>query len=204
MHATYLVCAVLGGTLLLCQFVLTLLGFGGDHDSGHDGHFHDSGGAHDAHHDTAQDHHGTNWFVGVLTFRTLVAALTFFGLAGLAGTAKGLEPELAFAVALAAGAGAMLLVGWLMQQLHRLNADGSVRLERAVGQGGTVYLKVPGRRAGAGKVHLTVQNRTVECQAITAHDELPTGSKVVVVAILNADTVEVAPVSTTEKVTTHA
>jgi hypothetical protein len=198
MEIAYLICAVLGGTLLVCQFVMTLMGLGGD-DAGGD----DAGGDHDVHHDTTHDHHGTNWFVGVLTFRTIVAALTFFGLAGLAAHSKGLEPELTFAVALAAGAGAMFFVGWLMQQLHRLNADGSVHIERAVGQAGTVYLKVPGRKGGAGKVHLTVQNRTVECQAITAHEDLPTGARIVVVAVLNADTVEVAPVSTPEKVTTH-
>jgi hypothetical protein len=198
MEIAYLICAVLGGTLLVCQFVMTLMGLGGD-DAGGD----DAGGDHDVHHDTTHDHHGTNWFVGVLTFRTIVAALTFFGLAGLAAHSKGLEPELTFAVALAAGAGAMFFVGWLMQQLHRLNADGSVHIERAVGQAGTVYLKVPGRKGGAGKAHLTVQNRTVECQAITAHEDLPTGARIVVVAVLNADTVEVAPVSTPEKVTTH-
>lgn len=201
METAYLICALLGGTLLLCQFALTALGFGSD-GGDHDTHF-DQGDGHDVHHDTTNDHHGSNWFVGILTFRTVVAAVAFFGLAGLTGSAKGLAPELTFLVAAAAGVGAMFLVAFLMRSLHRLNADGSVRMDKAVGQGGTVYLKIPGRKAGAGKVHLNIQNRTVECQAVTAHDELATGSKIVVVAILANDTVEVAPATAMERVSSH-
>ena len=74
METVYLVCAVVGGTVLVCQFVMTLLGLGGDHDAGGD---HDV--AHDAGHHEAGHDHDSSWLVGVLTFRTLVAALAFFG-----------------------------------------------------------------------------------------------------------------------------
>jgi hypothetical protein len=55
---------------------------------------------------------------------------------------------------------------------------------------------VPGQRAGVGKVTLKLQNRTVEYQALTPYQQLPTGSKVVVTAVLGPDTVEVAPAGT--------
>src|SRR5262245_2950988 len=93
MEHFYLVCAALGGTLLVCQFVMGLLGFGGQHEFG--GGDHDLGvdhevGGHDAHHDAAHDSSHA-WFVGLLTFRTIAAALTFFGLGGwLALTREGL------------------------------------------------------------------------------------------------------------------
>ena len=54
-----------------------------------------------------------------------------------------------------------------------------------------MYLRIPGAKAGAGKVHLMLQNRTVEYQAVTAGAELPTGAPVKVVAVVNSDTVEV-------------
>ena len=54
----------------------------------------------------------------------------------------------------------------------------------AVGQTGTVYLRVPGKGAGPGKVTLNLQNRTVELEAFTAADELPTGTPIRVVAVL--------------------
>jgi hypothetical protein len=78
-----------------------------------------------------------------------------------------------------------------MRSLARLQSDGTVRIERAVGRAGTVYLRIPGGRSSAGKIHLMLQNRTVEYQAITTGTELPTGTPVKVVAVVGPDTVEV-------------
>ena len=142
----------------------------------------------------------SSWFVGVLNIRTVVATLVFFGLSGRAADAAGLEPATTLAVALAAGAGALFAVAWVMRALYRLRADGTVRIERAVGRRGTVYLTIPAHRAGAGKVLLNVQNRTVEYQAVTAHQALPTGTPVTVLSIVNGDTVEVALANTTKRV----
>jgi hypothetical protein len=195
METVYMICAVAGGTLLACQFLASLVGLGGHHDVGGHDFSHDGPG--DVHHgDGHVEEQGNQgaWFAGVLTFRTLVAALTFFGLAGLAGSAKwGGEQPVTLLVALAAGGGALFLVATLMRSLYRLRADGTVRIDRAVGKKGTVYLSIPAARAGAGKVTLSLQNRTVEYQAVTADRALPTGSSVVVVAVLGPDTVEVAP-----------
>ena len=76
--------------------------------------------------------------------------------------------------------------------LMRLKADGTVQIENAIGQTGTVYLRVPANRTGAGKITLNLQNRTVELEAFTAADELPTGTPIRVVAILSPNSVEVA------------
>ena len=194
MDTIFLICAAVGGTLLLCQLLLTVLGIG-HHDFGHDqlnlGH-HEPG--HDAE---------SSWLASLLTFRTIVAALTFFGLAGLTAVSGNAEPSQALWIAAAAGAGALFLVAWLMRALRNLRSDGTVRVERAVGRSGTVYLTVPGRKAGAGKVTLTLQNRTMEYQAITANRELPTGAKVVVVSVVGPDTLEVIPANDVESAT-HA
>src|SRR5262249_47132797 len=191
----YLTCAIVGGTLLVCQFLLSLLGLGDHHDAAGDHDIHDAGG-HDAHggHDDHDSHN--SWFVGVLTFRSLVAALTFFGLAGLAATVNFNQgPPQSLAIASAVAVAALLGVAYLIRSLHRLKADGTVRIERAVGQSGTVYLTIPAQKAGVGKVTVTLQNRTVEYQAVTPHQQLATGRKVVVTAVLGPDTVEVVPAS---------
>ena len=92
MYTIFLVCAVVGGTVFVCQFVLTLVGIGaedfdiagdvevGDVDVG-DADFHDSHGAHDS----------TGLF-GIISFRTVIAALTFFGLVGIATLSGGAGP----------------------------------------------------------------------------------------------------------------
>jgi hypothetical protein len=216
METIFLTCAIVGGGVMAGQFLLSLLGLG-HHDAGGGHDFHDAGGhdvgghevgghdagghgvaGHDAHggdhpHQGAHPSAGSRFF-SLLTFRTVVAAVTFFGLAGMSAHKSELDPTTTLVIAFASGAGALVIVGYLMKALHRLKDDGTVRMERAVGTTGTVYLRVPGGKSGAGKVHLNVQNRTVECQAVTAGaDALPTGAKVVVVAVLTNDTVEVAP-----------
>jgi hypothetical protein len=200
MATVYGICAVLGGTVLLCQFVMALIGLSGDHDlSNVDGDmdFDAHGGAshgHSGHHgQSTQDghHHGSTWFFGVITFRTVVAALAFFGLTGLAARSSGVGGSQTLLVALAAGVGAMFVVHWLMQQMSRLHADCTVRIDAAVGATGTVYLKVPGHNRGAGKVQLNLRNRTVEIEAMTAGDEIPTGAQVVVLGVAGPDLVEV-------------
>jgi hypothetical protein len=186
----YLYCAIAGGTLLVCQFLLGLLGFGDHHDAGGDHDFHDPSG-HDTHgHESHEGQH--SWFVGVLTFRSVVAALTFFGLAGLSSSVNlQLEPAQTSAVALAGGAAALFAVAYLMRTLHRLKSDGTIHIERALGASGTVYVAIPGQKAGVGKVMLRLQNRTVEYQAVTPHGQLATGNKIVVTAVLSPDTLEV-------------
>jgi hypothetical protein len=196
MTTLFAICATVGGTLLVCQFILTLVGVGAGHDS--------NGGAADfdhdyadsmhaaTHHDGGHAHHGPNWFFGVVTFRTVVAAVAFFGLAGLWLNSLGLSSLAKVSGASLAGVGAMYLVHWLMQSMAMLRADGTIRIDRAVGKVGTVYVAIPGQNQGKGKVTLTMQTKTVELEARTPDDRLATGARVVVTRILDGEVVEVA------------
>ena len=199
METFYTLCAVIGGTVLVCQFLLTLLGLGGGHDGGGDHGFdagHDGGTGHDGTHEVGHEAE-SSWLVGVLTFRTIVAALTFFGLGGLAAQRSDVEQVPTFGAAVLAGGLAMFVVAGVMRGLGKLRSEGTVHINRSIGRVGTVYLSIPGNRAGSGKVLLNLQNRTMEYPAVTAQDELPTGAKVVVVAVVNSNTIEVAPVPET-------
>jgi hypothetical protein len=182
MWHVYAICAVVGGTLLVCQFLLTLVGLGGDHVDLH------------ADHSDVAGHHGglgsAGWYLGLLSLRSVIAGLAFFGLAGL--STAGWTPVQSLAVSAGSGVVAVVLVGLMMRTLYSLNADGTVRIDGAVGRPGTVYLSIPGKGAGLGKVTLTLQDRTVEYQAVTFQGELPTGTKVVVTNVVGPDTVEVA------------
>lgn len=199
METFYTLCAVIGGTVLVCQFLLTLVGLGGDHDVGGGHGFdvgHDVGAGHDGAHEVGHEAE-SSWLVGVLTFRTIVAALTFFGLGGLAALRSDAEQVPSFGAAALAGGLAMFVVAAVMRGLGKLRSEGTVHIGRSIGRVGTVYLSIPSNRTGSGKVLLNLQNRTMEYQAVTAQDELPTGAKVVVVAVVNSNTIEVAPVPET-------
>jgi hypothetical protein len=197
METVFLVCAAIGGVILLCQFVLTLAGVGGDHDIAADhspdfGADHDISGGHDGGHDA---HHGATWYFHVLSFRSICAAITFFGLGGLAAAASPSFSSLSFPIGLASGFVAMVAVGWLMGLLSNLQAEGTVHIERAVGTSATVYLTIPPAGEGAGKVTVKVQNRTMEYRAVTQEKEtFKTGDSVLVVGVLEPDTLEVGSV----------
>jgi membrane protein implicated in regulation of membrane protease activity len=209
MPTLFLICATIGGTILIGQFVLALVGFGGHGDF--DGDVpHDFGGdmphdlhvdAHDAH---SPDHelgeHGVGhgnlsaWLFGVLSFKTVTAALAFFGLAGCAANAAQMGTGAQLVIASGAGFAAMHGVHWLMRSIRRLSEDGTQRIERSLGKEGTVYLTIPAQRKGTGKVQFKLQNRLVQYEAITAHDDpLPTGSKVQIVGMAGKTVLEVEP-----------
>lgn len=199
METLYFICAVGGATLLVCQFVFSLLGFGEHHDldADHDVHVeadHDHGGDQDHDHE-----HQHSWFVGVLSLRAIVSAITFFGIAGMTGTARKMDEPATLGAAALAGLAAITVVAYTMRFLHKLKAEGTVRIDRAVGKNGTVYLTVPEKKSGVGKVTLSLQNRTMEYQAVTAESALATGSKIVVVGVVGPDTVEVAQASESER-----
>lgn len=220
MTAIFLVCAIIGGTVLFCQLVMTLLGLAG-HDTDFDtsgggdgfgGDFHGDvshGGASDMHHDATSDnaehpedhgHVSSSWLFNVISFRTVVAALTFFGLTGLTAQSAGASTPMVLIIAIGAGVGAMYAVYWMMQALYRLRTEGTVRIDRAVGRQGTVYLVIPSHNSGAGKIHLNLQNRIMEYRAITSGEAIPTGAKIVVVNVVGADTLEVQPVLESERI----
>jgi membrane protein implicated in regulation of membrane protease activity len=203
----FVIFAVAGGTVMICQFALTLLGLGGDggHGIGHDFHDgglgdgdvsaegHDAGGDHHSLDDT--DAHHSTWIFGVISFRTLVAAATFFGLAGLAAESAGMGRPMQMVISLAAGAAAMYGVAWLMRQIARLGEDDTIRIQRAIGQDATVYIPIAAHKEQAGKVQLKLQNRLVEYEAVTsAGERLATGTKVRVIG-LSGNVLEVAPMA---------
>lgn len=220
MYWVFAICAAVGVTLLLCQLAMLLLGLGGEdaadlHDLGGDfggdvagevggdvaGDVDPSGGFHDtAHLDGSNiadshvaDHPSTASVFRMLSFRTAVAAMAFFGLAGLAAMSADQPPLIATLIAVGAGLAAMYAVYRLMQWLYSLRADGTADIRRALGKHATVYVRIPGHRSGTGKVQVNVQGRTMEYLAVTADDVLPSGSGVVITQIIGPDTVAVLP-----------
>ncbi len=193
MESLFLVCAIGGGAVLIFQFLMTLIGFGADElefDGADAGHISDAAEMSDGSHHAME--HDTSSLFKMFTFRSMVAAVAFFGVAGMAATKANLDSFTTVAIALAAGAAALYFVGWLFQSMHRLSEDGSLRIERAVGLSGQVYIPIPPAKSGVGKIQLKLQNRIVELRAVTSEPtKLPTGANVVVVDVVNPTTVEV-------------
>ncbi|HJQ81988.1 MAG TPA: hypothetical protein VJ828_18625 [Lacipirellulaceae bacterium] len=203
--------ALIGGTVLIFQFVLMLLGLGGDGDLAADGADlsggidaggvdvggMEAGGTGDAAWHEAADadlgHPGAHWFYEVISLRTLSAAVTFFGLAGITARAYSQPATISFAIATLAGVAATFAVYWLFKQVYKLQHTGTENIRNALGLSATVYVPIPAKRGGAGKVTFRLQNRVAEYLAVTdEEDRLKTGEKVIVVGIVNSDTVRVS------------
>lgn len=191
MGTFFLICAAIGGTILVLQLGLTLLGLGGDL-AGADAvdlpDLPDGDGG-----DGAVGHEGSGFsdLARKLTFQAVVSFLAFFGLGGLSARGFDWAPWACLATALAVGLGATALLGYAFGALRTLQGSGSLRLSNAVGEVGRVYLRVPGGEGGVGKVIVPVQGRSEELRAVTPGPELRPGESVVVTRVVDDRTLEV-------------
>jgi len=227
METVFLLCAVVGGTVMLLQLAMALLGIGGHHGDGggYGGGFSDANGhvgdlgsghghltgddhstLHDSSHDSQHDStvadrasdHGSLWIFKLIGVQTLAAAIAFFGIGGRAALAAEFDSAQALVIAIAAGAAAMYVVYHMVRLLHHFNADGTLQIARALGLPASVYVPIPAAGAGAGKIQMKLQNRIVEFQATTTGDRLPCGASVKVVRLVGPDTVAVEPLVQSE------
>ena len=192
MMTLYLICAVFGATIMVLQFLLLFVGFGDfDHDP-----------TIDLDIDTDIDvdgEHGHSDFFKLLSLRTLIAGCAFFGITGLLGDSIGvMAPILVFVLAAAVGLGAMVVVAWLMTVLAGLHSEGNVDTQNTMGRIGTVYLSIPAEKHGQGKVTVSVQERSLEFDAVTNDRELTTGESVLVIDVVDDHTLEVVSASAVE------
>lgn len=184
----FTVCAVFGAVIMIAQLGMTLFGLDADaSDIGEIGDDLDMGD------DYVDGHVDSTGFFGILSFRSLMAALAFFGLVGRATTAAELALWIVLISSIGAGLFALVIVGYLMKLLYSLKSDGTVRIENCVGKPGKVYLSIPGRGQGEGKVTIKVQDREMEYSAVTDADDIPTGALIVVVGITSDNALEVQP-----------
>lgn len=172
----FVACAVFGGGILILQLVLGLVGLG-------------HAGMNDVHHATPLSARGIDGHahaddaLHLRSARAIAAGLTFLGLGGLLGVELGLGPVLSSVIGVALGGVAHVGTAMALRAMSKFEQDRTLVLDRAIGQTGTVYLAVPADASGMGKVHVSVQDRLIECPAISRHEAIPTGSSVLVVDV---------------------
>jgi uncharacterized membrane protein len=187
--------AIAGSFFFVARLVLMLFGAAGGEDmggeafdAGHDLGGADGAGVHDHHHGDS-----TQAFK-VLSLQSIAGFVMGFGWGGL-GAYRGMEWPVTTSL-LCAIAGGVLIV-WLLTNLLRsmslLHASGNISIESAVGCTGSVYVGIPARGAGRGKVRLLVEERARIYNAVSSGGELPRGSRVKVVLVNRDNTVTVAP-----------
>lgn len=157
--------------ILLIQTVMLLIGFGDGGDGDVDGdEFLEAG---------ASEGDGLVLF----SVRGIVSMLTVMGWSAVA-LLEVMWPVPAILIAVALGVATLFGMAMLMRAVSRLQASGNLDVENAVGKVAEVYIPIPPKGTGTGKVTMTLQEKYCELSAITvSRERLATGSFVRVVAV---------------------
>lgn len=121
---------------------------------------------------------GADHGLRLFSVRGIIGFLAVGSWAGIAALECGLRPVLALIIALASGLLSLVLIAKLIQLLAGLQENGTVSQRSALGESGTVYIPIPARRRGAGKVQLVLGEQLMELDAVTEGEAMPTGTQV--------------------------
>lgn len=165
-------CIGLAATLVLVLQIITMLFGLGETDTGVDL---DGDGEPDINVDTGDG----------FTLFSVRGVIAFFAIGGWVGYIFA-ETNTALAIVLSVVAGSLALVAmaFIMRGIMKMRSDGNIDIKRAVGKIADVYLTVPAKDNGNGKVTLTLEERFVELNAIqNENTPLTTGTKVKITGV---------------------
>ena len=132
----------------------------------------------------------------LFSLRGIMGMAAVGGWSGLVLYQTGLPLGMAVLLAVVFGFIALVGIAWLMKVSMKLQSSGNLDLGYAIGKVGTVYIPIPAEMKGTGKVNITIQERLVEVNAVTACDrKLSTGESVRVVGTDETGVLVVEPFS---------
>ena len=112
----------------------------------------------------------------------------FFAIGGWVGVAcvlGGLADGWTIAVSIVCGLVAFVAIGFAYKAIRKLQADGAIDNRNAIGKVAEVYLKIPAKGEGHGKLSIVLQGKLVEMDAVTDETEaIPTGKDVKVISLV--------------------
>ena len=168
--------AIFASVIFIIQIVLTFIGIG-DTDL-------DMGGADGADGDTMD----TGGVLQLFTVRNFVNFLLGVGWGGVCLWGAIPNTPLLILASIIVGT---LFVGvfvFMFRNLRRLEHTARYDLHDAVGQIADVYLRIPAERNGEGKIQTAFGGSVQELPAVTDGDDIPSGSKVRILAVIGDHT----------------
>ena len=190
-----LICVAIPATvIMILQTIMIFVGMAGHSDvdvpddNGIDGVFGNDSS------DTSDFHVGDSG-LRIFTVRGMVAFFAVGGWAGLSALSLTQNAAAAIVTALIFGTIALLVVAWFFKWAASLNESGTLQMDSAIGRMGEVYITVPPKMSGSGKVNVIIQGRLTEAEAMTNQDRpLKYGEAVKVVDIAVGNTLLVEPI----------
>ncbi len=135
-------------------------------------------------HADSGDHHDLNNSDISFQFVSIQGLTAFFMMFGWVGLALVYESGFPGWIATIGGVAAGVFTVWVLARMFSfassLKCDGTMRVRRALGAGGTVYLRIPSE--GSGQIQVEIDGRLDIRDAISANkEEIKTGEQVTVV-----------------------
>lgn len=173
----YFYIAIAATVFFFLQSVFTFLGVGDNFelDADFDGEMDLDVGAMD----------GLSMTFHLFTIRGIIAFFMLFGWSGYILTNAEYEPGWVLFFAFLTGFIMLLLVALVYYFFKKIEQEGNMKLEDAIGKQGTVYIPVPKRNEGLGKVQIIVGESLRTLDAISKDGPIKTGQQVKVVGVIN-------------------
>ena len=143
------------------------------------------GGDVDADHDVGDVDISEGFSGYILSFKTILSFLTMFAWSGILAETWGMKVLATIGISLVAGFVTMFLMALLLYLLTKLSQDGTMNIKNAIGEAGDVYLPIPEKMNGKGKIQITIQGSLRTLDAMTEDLEpIKSNTNVEVVTIL--------------------
>ncbi len=168
-------CGSVGGLLFVIKTILQFFGADGEADVG-EADIGDLDGDFGGDSDTSFTY---------LSFHSLTAFFMMFGIVGLAMSKEShFGTFLSVLGAALAGFFTMWIITRLFTMMKKLQSSGTLKMENAVGQEGTVYLRIPAESTG--KVQIALQGNLMTLDAVSENkEEIKNGERVRVVRVVS-------------------
>ncbi|WP_106830341.1 NfeD family protein [Parabacteroides pacaensis] len=124
----------------------------------------------------------------LFTFRNFINFFLGFGWTAIALRSSVNNTFLLLLIAAIVGILLVTAVMYIFKWLSGMEQSGNIRIQTATGCKGTVYLTIPGKRQGEGKVQISIQGAIREYNAVTDGDKLANGTPIRVKEALNENT----------------
>jgi len=171
LQKTHWIIALPATTIFIIQLIMTLVG----------------GDADDFDTDGDTDFDGVDEGIHIFSVKSIVSFLMFYGWTGLAAIERGGMAWWGISgISLLVGLVMMFFTAWLLFMLLKLQESGTMKISNAIGEQAEVYLTIPAKKQGEGKVQLIIQGSYKTLDAITEDiEDIKTGTFVEVLDVQN-------------------
>ncbi len=121
----------------------------------------------------------------LFTLRNLINFLLGFSWSGISFYNSIENKTVLIAIATIVGASFVALFFFIIKQMMKLNENNSFSLDKAIDKTATVYLSIPEKKSGKGKIQISINGSFHELEALTENDRIETGAIVSVTKIEN-------------------